>query len=141
MAWAPRFSGLSLHQMASGAIHASWGSPRPSAPGLSANPASPCPIAARDNQTRPPFLTHQAHAAPSLSSSLTFVHSSRSFTAQFPSLRVCCRVPGLASLPAFCNISPGRGFTTEEPIAASRFFRFWLHSLSPARRPCPCFVV
>lgn len=53
--------------MAGGAIHASWGRPRPSAQGCPPIRPRHAPFAARDNQTRPPFLSHQAHAAPSLS--------------------------------------------------------------------------
>lgn len=72
---------------------------------------------ARDNQTQPPFLTHQAHVASFPSFSLTLVHSSRSLTAKFHSFRVA----------AACQFSLPRRLFAIHPLVAD----FTHENLSP----------
>jgi hypothetical protein len=93
---------------------------------------------ARDDQTQPPFLTHQARLR-CRSFLLHHCHSLQSFFYRHvPFLSCRCRVPVLASPPAFSTY-PWWTISITEAIAAPQFYRIWLHSLSPAQRPCPCF--
>jgi hypothetical protein len=70
-------------------------------------------------------------------SSLTLVHFSRSFTASI--LFFGCARLSPASRAGLFKLYPPGGRIPQGPIAAGHF-KIWLHFLSPAQQPCPCFA-